>query len=88
MTSAELFTRARAFILEKQRLRAVCRRHEKAESEQRHAEIELFLDDAALHGLDVNNPADRAVIVRAWMERSGYFSDDSDEDFERRLEGY
>lgn len=66
-----LFQRARAQILELQRRRAVKRREEKREQQELTAEIELFMDDALASGLDPKNPADFAVIVRAFALKKG-----------------
>lgn len=63
--------KAREQIFGFQRRRAIESRREKIESEKDNAEIELFLDTARAEGLDPNNPAHLAILIRAWALKKG-----------------
>lgn len=70
--------RARLAIMENARVRAIKDKHTRQEAEEYHRELLLFLDDCKTHGLDWENPEQRSIIARAWLEKLGYSVDDSD----------
>ncbi len=80
-----LFAKARQIIHAAQRRRAMKTAATKVELERRSAEVELFLDDAASEGLNVDNPAHLSIIVRAWMQKQGYFDEPGNDELDGKL---
>ncbi len=84
MTNDQGFiARARREIFELQRRRAVQKRREKLEQSEEAITLELFLDTAKAEGLDPEDPAHLAIIIRAWALRQGEELPSDDGDMER-----
>jgi hypothetical protein len=63
--------RARQEITDLQRRRAAKNRLDKLTSTENTVEIELFLDDCKVEGLNENNPVHLAIMLRAWCLKKG-----------------
>lgn len=83
MTDAQLLKRVHLKLMEWSRQRAIAKRRDRLDRQEKRTEFELFLDTAKAEGYDVSNPVHERIVVLAWLTKQGEKLPDEDDGMEQ-----